>query len=425
MGKVPETAENKALKAFLSMAECDIIDMDRTLDILNMKRKIQYAKTVHNHEIHHTEASGWFTYVDDSNSPKGLKKIRRCSEESFWEALADWYDTRCTSDATLEQVFEKWLAWKETPKNKSTIKRIKASWKAYYQGEPLSQELLSKPLAKVTSLELRQWAESLLKKHYPADQKKFSRIFSIANQCFKYAADEDIAIIPENTWTKARDKINKDLIVTNPVATDESQVFTDEERLRLRKMVYEDMERYRKQPTSAGLQILFLFETGLRIGECCGLKWDDIKDNRLYIRRQADNDGVREWTKTTSGYRDIPLTRAARKILEDVAAYNEAHGFTAEWIFQSSNPKYDYRLSYHAAWHKIRKLCLRMDSTIKSPHKCRKTCISALLDSPDINNRTVQRFAGHRELSTTYNYYNFDRKSKDEQAEAIDRALTL
>ena len=42
-------------------------------------------------------------------------------------------------------------------------------------------------------------------------------------------------------------------------------------------MIYEDLERYQKQPTSAGLQILFLFETGLRIGECCGLKWSDIK----------------------------------------------------------------------------------------------------------------------------------------------------
>ncbi len=39
--------------------------------------------------------------------------------------------------------------------------------------------------------------------------------------------------------------------------------------------------------------------------------------------------------------------------------------------------------------------------------------------------RTVQRFAGHRDLSTTYTYYNFERKSKEEQAEAIDKALAL
>ncbi len=51
--------------------------------------------------------------------------------------------------------------------------------------------------------------------------------------------------------------------------------------------------------------------------------------------------------------------------------------------------------------------------------------LSVLPDCPNINNRTVQRFAGHSELATTYNYYNFDRKSKEEQAEAIDEALAL
>ena len=61
----------------------------------------------------------------------------------------------------------------------------------------------------------------------------------------------------------------------------------------------------------------------------------------------------------------------------------------------------------------------------KSPHKCRKTCISALLDCSDINNRTVQRFAGHQDLSTTFGYYSFERKTKEEQAIAIDKALAI
>ena len=289
----------------------------------------------------------------------------------------------------------------------------------------MSKEILAKPLSRITPLMLREWAESLLKKHHPVDKKKFSRMFTIVNQCFEYAADEDVHIIEDNTWQKARKKINKDLITATPLPSDEEQVFTDEERRRLKVMIEEDQERYKKQPTSAGLQILFLFETGLRIGECCGLKWSDIRNNRLYIRRQANNEEVKEWTKSTAGYRDIPLTTEAQRILQEVAAYNREHGFTAEWIFQSDNPKYDYRLSYNAADRKLRKLCNRLDTVIKSPHKCRKTCISTLLDCPDINNRTVQRFAGHQDLSTTFGYYSFERKTKEEQASAIDKALAI
>ena len=314
---------------------------------------------------------------------------------------------------TFEQLYHKWLAWKTTPYNAENIKRLESEWSAYYANEPISKDIIKKPFSKITSLELRTWAEALMIKHQP-DKKKFSRIFTIINQCYEYASDEDIAIVEANVWQKARKKLKKELFVTTPTPSDESQVFTDDERRQIKLMIYEDLERYQKQPTSAGLQILFLFETGLRIGECCGLKWSDIKNGRLYIRRQANNDGVKQKTKSESSNRDIPLTDEALRILERVKEYNKLHNFTAEWIFQSANPKYDYRLSYNAADRKLRKLCTRLDTITKSPHKCRKTAISTLLDSPSLNARTAQKFAGHRHLSTTYDYYSFERKTKKE-----------
>lgn len=405
--------------------EKNIMEIDEVLDILTMNKAIQRAMLNHPYEIHYTPKSGYFTDVDDASRPSGKRKIRKATKEALMITLADWYTNHCSVNITFKELFEKWLNWKSAPGNQDNIKRLLASWKSYYETEPLSQNLINKQVAKISSLDLREWAESLLKKHYPVDKKKFSRMFTIVNQCLEYAADEDIAIIPENIWTKARKKINRSLIVSKPVASDETQVFTDQERQSIRAMVYNDLERYPNHPTSAGLQILFLFETGLRIGECCGLKWSDIKGNRLYIRRQATNQGVKEWTKSVSGYRDIPLTKEALRILEDVARFNQEHHLTSEWIFQSDNPAYDYRLGYNAADRKLRKLCNRLGTSIKSPHKCRKTCISTLLDNPAVNNRTVQRFAGHHDISTTYSYYNFDRKSKEEQAEAIDAALRL
>ena len=410
------------------MSENDIIEMDEMLDkVLEMRKRIQQIKQIkemHPYEIHSTEKSGWFTNVDDASQPTGKRKIRRANEESFWDAMIDWYFTHTEKNITFRQLFDKWINWKTTPNNEANIKRIQTSWKAYYLNEPLSKKLLETPVSKITSLMLREWAESLMKIHQP-DTKKFSRMFSIVNQCFEFASDEDIAIVNDNTWQKARKKLNKSLMSQSSTPVDETQVFTDEERRQIKIMVREDLIKYKHHPTSAGLQILFLFETGLRIGECCGLKWSDIKNNRLYIRRQADNSRVKEWTKTTSGYRDIPLTREAQRILKEVAEFNNEQGYTAEWIFQSNNPKYDYRLSYNSADRKLRKLCIRLDSEMKSPHKCRKTCISTLLDNPNVNNRTVQKFAGHSDLATTYKFYNFERKSKEEQAEAIDNALVI
>lgn len=403
----------------------DIISVEEELKILNMKKNIIEVKKQHSYKIYHSDASGWFTTVDDDSRPNGKKKIRKATEEKLWEALIAWYVEKNTNNITLAQIYEEWIVWKETPKNKKTIERIKSSWNAYYASEKISQDIVDKPFRKLTSKELRTWAEQLLKKHYPVDRKKFSRMFQIINECYEYAADEEMGIVTENLWVKAKKKINKGLISTHKTPSDESQVFTDDERRQIKQMIYDDMVKYRNRPTSAGLQILFMFETGVRIGECCGLKWSDIKNGRLYIQRQANNEGVIEWTKSESGYRDIPLTKEAFNILENVKKYNSDHNLTAEWIFQSTNEKYNYRLSYAAANNKLRKLCVRLDTESKTVHKIRKTTLSALLDSPNLNSRTVQRFAGHSDISTTLAYYSFERRSREEQARAIEEALSI
>ena len=76
-------------------------------------------------------------------------------------------------------------------------------------------------------------------------------------------------------------------------------------------------------------------------------------------------------------------------------------------------------------WRELRRINQKLGITHKSCHKCRKTVLSALLDSGEINTRTIQRFAGHKDISVTYSYYNYDRKSQKEQAEAIEKALSL
>ncbi|MBR1650701.1 MAG: site-specific integrase [Lachnospiraceae bacterium] len=404
--------------------ERGIINVDgEMLEEIAMKTKeIQQIKKIHKYPIYHSEKSGYFTMVEDDSAPGGKRKIRKVNEEKLYEALKEVY---LENSITLRDVYEKWLAYKKTPSNDATIWRLERAWKAYYLKEPLSQKLLDIPMEKITSLMLREWCEEMIKKHSPCDKKKFSRITTIMKQCFEFASDEDRAYIKENIWIRARKKIRGELITNPGTPSDESQVFNDEERDTLDRLVHEDLIKYKNTPTSAGLQILFMLQTGLRIGECCGLKWSDVRNGRLYVTRQANNNRVLEKTKSASGTRDIPLTNKALKILEEVKEFNKAQGFDKEWIFQSNNPNYDYRLSYNAADRKLRKLCERMDSIVKSPHKLRKTTLSILLDSNEVNDRTVQRFAGHKDLSTTLQYYSFERKTKEEQAIAINNALSI
>lgn len=73
----------------------------------------------------------------------------------------------------------------------------------------------------------------------------------------------------------------------------------------------EDLDRYSYNPSSAGLQLLLMLETGVRIGEACGLKWSDVEGDWLQIQRQANNERVIPHPKTEKGNRRIPLTEQA------------------------------------------------------------------------------------------------------------------
>ena len=251
--------EFRDFQDFSSVTIDDNMELDEILIKLQMKQDLKKAKAMHPYKVYHTEKSGYYTTVDDPTCTSGKRKIRRSTEKCLWDALIEWYIYNNTN-IKFSELVEKWFVWKETPRNKENINRLKASWKSYYEQEPLSKKLIEMPVSKITVLFLREWAESLLKKHYPVDRKKFSRIFTIMNQCMEYAADDDIGLLKENLWTKAKKKLNKDLIVTKKVAEDDTQVFTDDERRKIKELIYEDLEKYKGyHATSAGLQILFLF----------------------------------------------------------------------------------------------------------------------------------------------------------------------
>ena len=71
----------------------------------------------------------------------------------------------------FEQLCEKWINRKTTPHSSENIKRLRMSWKAYYPDEPLSRELPEKPFASITTLNLRECAERLMKKNLPDKRK--------------------------------------------------------------------------------------------------------------------------------------------------------------------------------------------------------------------------------------------------------------
>ena len=143
----------------------------------------------------------------------------------------------------------------------------------------------------------------------------------------------------------------------------------------------------------------FLYATGARISEACGLSLGDLdRDNRLV---RLFGKGAKE--------RIVPFGRAAAATLDEWLASGRHHLEPARWarrgdqeaVFLNTRGS---RLSRQAAWAIVKKYgeCVGLADKL-SPHVLRHSCATHLLDhGADL--RIVQEMLGHASISTTQVY---------------------
>ncbi len=159
-------------------------------------------------------------------------------------------------------------------------------------------------------------------------------------------------------------------------------------------------------------QYRFVLQTGLRTGELIGLKWSDIdfKNRTMKIERTMEyRYKVGEWRvgppKSKSGYRTIPLTDEAIRILENQKAKNKSLKLVPiEWsdtVFLCrkgtpvKNSTYDTGLF---------KYCDRVGIPRFSMHILRHTFATRCIEA-GMKPKTLQHILGHSNIGITMNLY--------------------
>lgn len=398
--------------------ETGIIDMGNVEEMMEKKKLSQILKR-HPYAITQGKNGRWYTYVYDEKYKHNRRQIAKSSKEAIYDELISYYENpkmEVITDKyiTLEELYPKWIKFKELHTNASTyITRIKSEWKKHY----LNTAIIKVPICELTKLMLDEWVHKLVKKNNMS-KNQYYNCTVIMNQALDYAVD--LELIESNPFKKVRVDGRRMFRVVRK-KSNETQVFTIEEEKQFKKLAWEDFTNRTKLHQLAPLALLFQFETGVRIGELVALRYEDVDGDYITVQRMLRREEkiVVDHTKGTFGDREVILTSRAKEIIGYAKERQEELGVSTEgYIFSIT----DEPVSYHSVEDLYRKYSKKLGIETKSSHKARKTFISSLIDA-QMNINTIREMVGHADEKTTYNNYCFDRKTKDERIALMEKAL--
>lgn len=146
-----------------------------------------------------------------------------------------------------------------------------------------------------------------------------------------------------------------------------------------------------------GLLPLLLMYTGLRRGEALGLRWADITEDTITVRRAVwfdKNQPVVGLPKTKAAFRSVPLLPAVAELLPP-------RGDPQEYLFGGAEPWTECRFA--RTWERIQKAVPELRGV--HPHQLRHT-YADILRNAGVNTLTAQYFLGHEDYETTANIYS-------------------
>lgn len=401
--------------------EHGIISMDAVREQMKKQKEKEILKN-HPYSIWQGKDNRWRTYLPDASAARGKRLIVKTNRENLEAAIVKAFNEEENQldikKITLDDIFPDWLEYKRLHTTAETyITRIQSDWNTHYK----NTDIIHIPLIKLDKLTLDCWAHKLIQDNN-LTKNAYYNITVIMRQCLNYAVDK--GYISSNPFSSV--KIDSQRMFRKvQKKQDETQVFLKSEQKSILPLAWDDFYNETKNYVLAPLALLFQFQTGIRIGELCVIRYEDLTEQNGYIHIQRmlrrDTAEVVSHTKTTAGDRFVPLTSEAQKLIDTARQYQKDHHYPDNGYIFAINDK---PLTERCISTLYTKYCKKLGILQKSSHKARKTFVSNLL-SNGVNINTVRQAAGHADERTTYNNYCYDTSEEDEKKMQFEKALSL
>lgn len=385
----------------------DMIDSVFIQEQIKMQRNEELLSK-HPYKIWEGKDGKWYSYFPDKEKGRVLKK-RNTEKLIKDEIIAYW--KKQESNPTISDIYSEWINGKV--QREEITKATRDRYNRQYE-----QCFLDFGKHKIKSISEYDIEEFVLDTIYNCKltQKGFSNLRTLILGIFKLARRKRLVSFSISELMNDMD-ISKKLFRRN-VKSDDEQVFTTDELPKV-------LGYLKENPDIVNLGIFLLFKTGLRIGELAALKKTDITQNIIHISKTEIhyNDGagnviyeVRDSPKTEAGIRDVVVPDSGLRILNRIRLLNPF----GEYLFERRGK----RIRTYVFRERLRNICRKLDITMKSPHKIRKTYGSILIDN-NVQESLVINQMGHTDIKTTKKHYYRNRMNYTEKKNIINHVADL
>lgn len=143
----------------------------------------------------------------------------------------------------------------------------------------------------------------------------------------------------------------------------------------------------------------FMCITGLRPGECLGLKYSDIDQDCVHVRRAVNSKNYVTDGKNKNARRTVPIGRTAKAILDEMLARNENMKLHSEWVFCSFDGSVGNQCTMRNQWARLKK----ERSLPGTLYSLRHTFVSMTKDQ--LSEAAIKAYIGHSASMDTYGTY--------------------
>lgn len=420
---------NKALNSLQIVVESHIMSSADAKKHKELLMTAKEQKILATFPIRVWEASNgtWKAHVPDNTKERNRKTLQGKTKEHLENNILKDYQERFDDRLIFSNYFANWLVnYKAMLVKEPTIHRILTDYKKFIQGTTLDK-------MKVTDIK-RKDVKNLLNdviNKYHLTRNALNNLKSIFNGIFAYAIDqEDISVNPMFQLN-----IENTNIAPEKLKDSETEIFNEDELDVIVDYMYQHYLEYKPILT---LAILLNFQLGLRVGELCTLKKSDVNfnDNTIKIHRmersyrpiRLENGQIIEEktihelvegnTKKGSN-RIIDLSDEALTIIKRTLELQEESSITSSFLFPDENGNYNIRQRFNEC---LEYYCKKVAIDCKSSHKIRKTVFTNLF-SHGFDIEEVMKIAGHRQKTTTLQYYLFSKNRKEDRRTRMNDAL--